>query len=666
MNGTGAAFLNSGTVNASAGSIYISTGGYGTVNSGTLSAGPTGTLNITGPYNQTSTGSLNEVLGGSTPGLYGQTLISGTAALNGTLNITEANGFSPSTGNVFTFLTYTSETGQFASYSGLVLSGSAALEPAYNATSVTLTTVTGTEIAPDLRVTNLSINPANPESSQFVTVNWDDFNAGNGPTGGSWTDHVVVTNTTTGQTIATADVPYDAATEGAIAPNGSAAVSYTFQLPNGSAGAGNLLVSVTTDYYDSIIEYYPGGVGYTNNTTTITALSTLALYPDLQVSGLTVATANLQSGQPETVDWNDANTGNGPVNGSFSDYVTVLNTTTGQTIASAVIPYNEGNSGPIAAGGSAAQQYTFTLPDGAPGVGQLVVTVTTNYDHQIYEYNSFGTAYSNNTASTDVTSTLADYADLIVAPGSLAVTPTIPRSPGSVTVTWNDTNQGDGAVEGAYSDSVLVQEVNGSSVTTITSGTVSGPSPLAVGATSGTQSFSFTLANGAAVTGDIRVTVTTDSGQAIKEYDRSGYPAFGNNTATINDAPPVFASDWYAPPLSYTTPSPGDGFGESVAANYGNVAIGAPAANGTGAVYFYDGVTPANESIATYAYGSLIHVFADPNPEPGDEFGASLAVVGNELVVGRLAARSPGQATAWRTCSTPMTRARPSATCWQP
>ena len=92
------------------------------------------------------------------------------------------------------------------------------------------------------------------------------------------------------------------------------------------AGVGNLLVSVTTDYDDSIVEYYPGGVGYTNNTTTITAVSTLAAYPDLQVSGLTVVTANPQSGQPVTVDWNDANTGNGPVSGSFSDYVTVLNT----------------------------------------------------------------------------------------------------------------------------------------------------------------------------------------------------------------------------------------------------------------------------------------------------------------------------------------------------
>ena len=112
----------------------------------------------------------------------------------------------------------------------------------------------------------------------------------------------------------------------------------------------------------------------------------------------------------------------------------------------------------------------------------------------------------------------------------------------------------------------------------------------------------------------------------------------GISTATalvaVNDVPPVFTPNSYTPPLTYATPSHGDGFGESVAANYGNVAIGAPYSNGTGAVYLYDGVTTANQTISTYAYGELIHVFADPNPSPGDEFGASLAVVGNDLVVG--------------------------------
>ncbi len=141
IEANGGAFQNSGTVNSSAGAISIETGSYGTVNSGTLAAGPTGTLAITGPYSQCASGTFDEVLGGSTTGLYGQTSISGTASLNGNLNVSEANGFSPSTGNIFTFLTYTSETGQFTNDTGLLLSDSTALQPAFSPTSVTLTTV---------------------------------------------------------------------------------------------------------------------------------------------------------------------------------------------------------------------------------------------------------------------------------------------------------------------------------------------------------------------------------------------------------------------------------------------------------------------------------------------------------------------------------------------
>ncbi len=114
---------------------------------------------------------------------------------------------------------------------------------------------------------------------------------------------------------------------------------------------------------------------------------------------------------------------------------------------------------------------------------------------------------------------------------------------------------------------------------------------------------------------------------------------FESDTATayvtVNDVAPVFTPNSYSPPLTYTTPTPGDGFGDAVASNYGNIAIGAPYQNGTGQVYLYDGVTAANAASSTYKYGQLIpQLFTDPNPEPGDEFGASLAVVGNELVVG--------------------------------
>ncbi len=121
-----------------------------------------------------------------------------------------------------------------------------------------------------------------------------------------------------------------------------------------------------------------------------------------------------------------------------------------------------------------------------------------------------------------------------MAPGSLATTPTNPHSSGTVTVMWNDQNQGDGAVNAAFNDSVLVQQVNsGSGLTTIATGTVSGDATLAAGATSAQQQFAFTLPDGAAGVGNFLVTVTTDSGQTVKEYDSNGNPAYGNNSASI-------------------------------------------------------------------------------------------------------------------------------------
>ena len=92
----------------------------------------------------------------------------------------------------------------------------------------------------------------------------------------------------------------------------------------------------------------------------------------------------------------------------------------------------------------------------------------------------------------------------------------------------------------------------------------------------------------------------------------------GISTATakvaVNDLPPVFTPNSFTPPLTYATPSPGDGFGASVASNYGDVAIGAPLENGTGAVYLYDGVTTANETIVNLRLRSAHSRLRRPQP----------------------------------------------------
>ncbi len=131
--------------------------------------------------------------------------------------------------------------------------------------------------------------------------------------------------------------------------------------------------------------------------------------PDLQVTGLNVQPSNPVSGSTIVVGWNDTNTGDGATDTGWVDSVSIVNTLTNQTLATATVPYDAASLGALEPGGSAAQQYSLTLPGGNPGVGNLAITVTTNADNSVIEGNSAGTAGSNNTASTDVTSTLGNY-----------------------------------------------------------------------------------------------------------------------------------------------------------------------------------------------------------------------------------------------------------------
>ncbi len=304
-------------------------------------------------------------------------------------------------------------------------------------------------------------------------------------------------------------------------------------------GVGNFLITVTTDSGQSVKEYDSNGnPAYGNNSASISTTSTLGNYADLIVSPGSVATTptNPLSSGAVTVTWNDENQGDAAVNSAFNDYVLVQKENSNNSLTNITSGYVSGDATLAVGATSAQQQFSFTLPDGAAGVGNFLITVTTDSGQTVKEYDSNGNAaYGNNSASITTTSTLGNYADLIVAPGSVATTPTNPLSSGTVTVTWNDENQGDAAVNSAFNDSVLVQRVNSdNSLTTVASGTVGGDATLAVGATSAQQKFSFNLPDGAAGVGNFLITVTTDSGQTVKEYDSNGNPAYGNNSASVN------------------------------------------------------------------------------------------------------------------------------------
>ena len=85
------------------------------VNNGTIVVGPTNRMNVSGGFTQSSSGTLDVQLGGApSSGVYGSLTVTGGAALGGTLQAQLAYGYTPSTTDSFTPITYASETGGFS------------------------------------------------------------------------------------------------------------------------------------------------------------------------------------------------------------------------------------------------------------------------------------------------------------------------------------------------------------------------------------------------------------------------------------------------------------------------------------------------------------------------------------------------------------------------
>ncbi len=330
---------------------------------------------------------------------------------------------------------------------------------------------------PDLVVGGLQVS--GPNNNGTFTVSWNTVNNGNGAVANNWKEHLVVQNQTTGDKVVDTVLSFS----GGLAAGGS--VAHTLPISGSYAvdGPGHFQVTVTTNSDQSL--YEDNAQGHAAAVQNDISSTTFDATRDLQVVGLSLTSpASPQSGNQVTIGWNDTNTGNLATSGSWNDSVTVVNTTTGATLVNAAtVPYNGGSIQP---GGQAARSYSFTLSDGDAGVGSVKVIVTVNANSALAEYNTAGTASSNNTSTPLIfTSTLAPYPDLVVKSGSLGVTPSSPQSGNQMTVTWNDQNQGNAAVNASFSDYVLVQRVNAdNSLTTVASGTVAGNSTLAAGATS--------------------------------------------------------------------------------------------------------------------------------------------------------------------------------------
>lgn len=129
VNLTDALITNRGEVIPQGGSVIMDNinisetetlSGIGTIqadltNAGTVSPGTSpGTITIDGDYTQESTGTLEIELGGTTPGTeYDQLIVTGTATMAGTLNVSFIDEFTPQLGDSFTILPYGIRSGGF-------------------------------------------------------------------------------------------------------------------------------------------------------------------------------------------------------------------------------------------------------------------------------------------------------------------------------------------------------------------------------------------------------------------------------------------------------------------------------------------------------------------------------------------------------------------------
>jgi hypothetical protein len=201
------------------GSVSIQAGllaGSGTVhanvtNAATVGPGDSpGILTINGTYTQTSAGALNIEIGGTTAGTgFDQLAISGTATLDGALNISLVNGFQPSAGSTYKILTFTSETGTFATVTGTDAGNGLVFQLHYDPTDVTLSagrtvTATGTNVSATegqsfsgLVATFVS-SDSNATASQFsASITWGDGSSSTGTITGTGAGNFNVTGSHT-------------------------------------------------------------------------------------------------------------------------------------------------------------------------------------------------------------------------------------------------------------------------------------------------------------------------------------------------------------------------------------------------------------------------------------------------------------------------------------
>lgn len=392
------------------------------------------------------------------------------------------------------------------------------LSPAETNNTAVVTTTATLSPYPDLVARNLSLSPASIQSGAELTLRWEDANLGATPTSGGWSDRIQVLNVTRGSMLLDTSLYYDPNSQGPITNGTFRARQYVLRLPNGDPGVGNLRVTITADGSDNVFEYLPGTDAQANNSVSLERSSGLAPYPDLQVVGLAITPASLSSGREITLTWRNTNSGVGTVTGDFYDLVRIVNRTTSQTLLNTSVYLNPSadTNGPILPGQTRDRRFSFRLPDGAAGAGDLEFQIGTDDGNRVFEYLSGGDGETNNLATLTRSSIAGSYPDLVLT----SVTAPATGIPGqSLNLLWSIRNDGAVAPSGTWNDQVFLSDD-----AVIGNDQLLGSFPISAAIAPG-QSLSITQSIQVPffLTGSQRFIVRVNAGQSFYE------PSFANN-----------------------------------------------------------------------------------------------------------------------------------------
>ncbi|MBU0776528.1 MAG: hypothetical protein KKH54_15375, partial [Alphaproteobacteria bacterium] len=374
--------------------------------------------------------------------------------------------------------------------------------------------------SPDLIPIALAVSSSGTISSgSEITISWKTRNQGTLPTDGAWQDRVLLRNLDTNEIIGNILLD-DSGT--VISPEGERQRQTTLTLPTGNRGVGRIGVTVTNDVANTINEENILGTAETNNAATLEFTSQLAPFRDLVVSDVSADPAGgWNPGDTVTVNWTTTNAGNSATTADFSERLFVRNVMTGQQVQVATVAF----TGALGADEAAQRSTQIVWPTGILGQGIFEFSVVTDIFDQVAEANTAATGETNNSTAVTITSA----PDLQIR--NLAITNSAPASGDVITLTWDESNQGNVGTLAEFDNRVLVQNLTTGE--TLLNSTIVTTSALAAGE-SRARTASFTLPEGQRAVGDIRVTIIADSnanGQTSVREAAAGVAAEGNNSA---------------------------------------------------------------------------------------------------------------------------------------